>query len=100
MYRENTSLEADRLIAPYLNKWIRLTVTVRDVEYEDLNDTYRVLTILDKKAKLLPTAVLIFQGAWKDQLSLLRRNSAVKVLGRIGAVNSAFTSLQDCEIEP
>jgi hypothetical protein len=74
-------------------------VTVRDIEHEDLNDTYRVSTVLDKKAKFLPTGVLVFQGSWKDQLTLLRRDSVIKVLGRIGDVNSAFISLKDCEIE-
>jgi hypothetical protein len=87
--------EASRLIAPYLNKWMRVSVSVEDLS--EMNGAYAVVSRIggDKSLNLL---FMYFTTAWSERLSVLKQGDHITVFGRIQEVESIRMMLRECEL--
>lgn len=88
--------EALRLIEPYLNKWIRLSVSVSDIR----GGPGSAFSIVSSEigGNSLQLLLMFFSGAWYDRLSVLKKEDRITVLGRIDDVEPYRVSLKECEL--
>jgi|SRR5579859_1612084 len=96
LYKTNTALQADGLAAPYRGRWMRVSGSVDNVSEE-----YGVFTISaffpESRQPHRAVVLLRFDKRRADQVSLLKRGSALKAIGKVDIVNAAGVSLADCE---
>lgn len=81
-------MQAKKLVEAYIGKWMNVASSVRDV-----GSDYIILD-LGKHTLVLMT----FDIKWKDQLSVLRRDSHIKAIGQIKDVDGNDVILKNCEI--
>jgi hypothetical protein len=90
-----THIEANRLMAPYLEKWMRV-----QCEVDDIRSSFNEMEV--HAHQLEPTRVfmlMIFQKLlWAERLSVMTRGSKIEVVGQIKYANEGAISLTNCEI--
>jgi hypothetical protein len=92
-------VEADRVTAPYVGKWIMVTGTVRNVVRH--GDKINLLLGLSKGAWQSHTRICVLSfelTAWGDQLNLLTKGGRVRTLGKIREITWDALYLSDCEV--
>jgi hypothetical protein len=90
------SVQAKRLIQPYIGKWIRITSEVGNVR--DLpSDQWQVLVSERVDGRTLVIS-LSFNKEWGDRLSILTRGATIEVIGRIDRIEAATLYLENCEL--
>jgi len=92
IYTANTSIQADKLIAAYIGKWLKLSVKVSDT-----------LSRGEGGAAILSASdgvglALTFTSKWRDPLVALPPGSEVTIIGRIDKVTSNVVLLDHCEL--
>ncbi len=92
----HTSLESDRLIAPYLGQSMEVTVTISDVRA--LAGGPQVWVSHDRSASTNPADLSFDTATWGSRLQTLGRGSTIRVRGRLSAVYADGIALWDCEL--
>lgn len=92
---DHTMAEADRLMAPYIGKWIRVSGLVDDVTEEAAY--WLVFIQLPESHRLV--ALSFNTQTSMNQVSVLRKGEQLNVLGKIKKISSVGTpTLSNCEI--
>jgi len=99
-YKSHTSAQAQRLAEVYVGKWLELFGHLGDampfptvsggfmqVTFQDAWELYGVAFIYMK-----------FSEQWSDRLSVLKRGTAITVLGKVQDIGLAELHLDDCEL--
>jgi hypothetical protein len=91
---ENTSVQAQRLLSPYVGKWIEIKEPVKDV-----SDT-SIFVSHPMEGRILgaPIRLNFHKSKWQDSLDLLRKGDVIHALCRINKVDSIVLDLDQCEL--
>ena len=90
---ERTSAQANRLLEPFLGKWIRVSGRIHDVQEVGSNI---VVSFYDHGQWLF--TFMEFDGSWVAHLSVKQKGDDIDVLGKIGRVSPNDLHLRDCEL--
>lgn len=88
-FEDHTSFQADKLITPYLGKWMKLS----NVVISDVRDEPFIMGRSEDGCSVL----MEFQKKWAEQVLVLRRGSNIDIIGKIRRVQYCVV-LEDCEI--
>jgi hypothetical protein len=100
----HVTVQADKLLEPYLGKWMRVAGTVSDVhEYKSSEKwTVNVWTRLAETRLGVPMKTdelsLEFAATWSERLVLLKRDEHINVIGRIKSIELLSINLEQCEL--
>jgi hypothetical protein len=94
LFKLHTAIQAQKLIEPHLGQKLRLSGTLTEVQ---LLGSKSVIAIFGPDLPE-PMISMVFDEAWANRLSILRRGDHVTVIGKIASVESGRLSLQDCEL--
>jgi hypothetical protein len=95
LFSEHTSIQAQRLIEPYIGKWIRISGPLGDVS----DNEYFSQVVFEHGPKMFAQVFMYFrQPNRSDRLSVLRRGTELTVLGQIERVNGMEVHLDNCEL--
>jgi hypothetical protein len=89
-----TAMQAQGLIQPYLNKWMKLPNTqISDVEARSGGGCS-----ITGKTPDGAMVMLHFAKDWAERISILRRGNTISVIGMIDSVRPNFVGYGKCEI--
>ena len=92
---EHISIQAQRLIEPYIGKWMRVSGPLDDVS----NNEYFSQVVFERRPGTHTVTYMYFrQPDRRDRLSVLRRGTELTVLGQIERVNAMEVHLNNCEL--
>lgn len=94
LYKDvSLSAQGDRLLAPYVGKWIHVSETVADI-------SGTAIWAYAKDSAGQRTIILSFDTQWADQLAILRRDENITALCEITPfVKINIIQLANCELE-
>lgn len=98
MVRDKLSTEKTRIAAPFIGKWIILTITISDVntsEYFGEIEDYDSGILTGQESHQFRCR---FSPEWNDRLSLLAKGQIVIITGKIENINSYGIDLTECEL--
>lgn len=88
-----TELEMERVVAPYIGKWIRVQSVIQDI-WSDDNFLYVRLGLWFE-----PTPILRFEKEmWKSHLEMMSKGDSLASCGKIVSIGLLAMKLIDCEI--
>lgn len=94
-FRQHTAIQAQLLLAPYIDKWMKVSGVVGEVS--EHSSLISLSFSYDKHPDSMP--LMYFQYEWKDRLIILRRGDHVTVLGQITALSDQwYVKLSNCEL--
>ncbi len=94
LYREIPQVQGDVLLSAYIDKWIRVTGSIRSIEA--IHAAHVVLVqILDKDGKYISA---VFSIKSESNLENLRNDAEITLIGQIYAGDSVRVSLMNCEL--
>ncbi len=96
LFVDHVSAQADKLIQPYLGKWLRVQGEVKDVF--SLTDEWGVILRMDRPPSLGISTSLRFNQNEGTRLQMLPRGSMLTVIGQISRVERDSVWLHNCEI--
>ncbi len=95
LFRGLTSIQAHKLAAVYIGKWMTMAGRVADVA----SVSARCSSVTFDRPLIGPFVHTFFRTEeWIDRVSFLKPGDSVTVVGRIGEVASAGVYLDDCEL--
>lgn len=99
LFDEHTSVQAQRLLEPFIGNWMRVSDPLGDVSS---SGSFVQVTFQSEpryKRGEYFTIYMYFPTALKDRLAILQRGTPIMVLGRIRDAGGAALHLEDCELE-
>jgi len=89
-----TRVQTDKLLSPYLGKWMKVTGTVAQI--------YNRVTWLTLGDNMKPgerlSVILVVSDTWRDRFHLLEMNKKISAIGIISEINISEVQLDDCEL--
>jgi hypothetical protein len=104
-FKEHTDIQANRLLEPYIGKWMRVSGPLGNVMSSSgvrVQVTFQHKPLFERESEGMAdwlTIYMYFPEATKDRLALLPRGTPITVLGRIRDAGAASIELEDCELE-
>lgn len=95
LFRQHTSIQAQRLIQPFLGQRMRVSGVIGDVSAT----SNFVSLVFGTDGHLDPRLRMYFDLEWADRLAVLPRGTQLTVVGRIDEVSKGGLELEDCELE-
>jgi putative nucleic acid binding protein len=96
LFDQHTSIQAQRLIEPYIGKWMIVSGRLRDIADHGHGSQ---LTFESSAINEFGVVFMWFrQPDRSDRLSVLRRGTELTVLGQIRWVNKIEVNLDNCEL--
>jgi hypothetical protein len=96
-FKEYTDIQAKKLAAPYIGKWMKISGPLEDVG--EFSGYACQVTFADRLFSTSKTTVFMyFKKEWIERLSILKRNDSIAVLGKIKDVTRVSVSLDNCEL--
>jgi hypothetical protein len=92
----DTTLITDRLVAPYLGKWIKV-----DGSIENIMEGYQSVVVFLSVPKEFTRHFnlgLRFSKDWEQYLNHLRKGESLIAAGKIVEISSGSIELQNCEV--
>jgi hypothetical protein len=92
-----TRVQTDRLVKPYIGKWMRVTGIVTDIFPS-------AVALRTKEAKpppgmlLFDVILIVADDAWKERFHMLERNRKITVIGMIQEVDRSMVTLYHPEL--
>jgi len=108
-YKDNTSAQADRLMQAYVGKWMRLSLTVREIIHRPATpagtEEYVHLMAVpteSSKAQVIfgETVSCTFRGPQIDTVIHMRRGEVAKIVGQLESASIGSITLKNCRVEP
>jgi hypothetical protein len=89
-----TGLQADLLLAPYKDKWVRLNGSVKDVRasYQEF-----LVILIAPHFDNDDTVLCYFQKECKGRLSVLEIGERIEIIGRVAITSRLVKTLKECE---
>jgi len=88
-----TRIQTDRIINPYLGKWMKVTGTVAQI-YDRIT-WLRIGEVVPGKTL---SVILVVEPTWKARFHLLEMNKVISAIGKISDVSYSEVQLEDCEL--
>jgi hypothetical protein len=96
--KNNTSLRAAALIAPYLEKSVVISAIFQDLDQYTTSESYSVFLKSSGEIENRRYFHCTFDASWKETLEILERGKIVTIDGKISRVQPDAMNLSDCEI--
>ena len=94
-FAEHTSIQAQRLIEPYIGKWMRVSGPLGNVS----NTQNFAQVVFEHRPQSFTVIYMLFrQPDRNNRLSVLRRGTQLTVLGQIKEVTQLTLHLDNCEL--
>ncbi len=93
LHHDLLSVQAQRLVEPYIGKWMRVAGSIRDID-----DARQFLIVSRETPRNGASVHMIFRPKWGSSLNVLRRGDPFQVEGKISRVDAAGVTLRDCEL--
>lgn len=91
--RNHTAIEAERLAAPYVGKWIMAEGEIKNVTSLD-----GAVHALLSGTEFGTATLMYFDGPCAEQISLVSKGVRVKVVGRLVNASESIVTLEDCRL--
>jgi hypothetical protein len=99
-FKEHTAIQGQRLIEPFIGKWMRVSGNLSEVISSDPKRRAQVTFSGRGLRSDLADIYMYFRTADSiDRLSILRRGDSMTVVGQIVLVNPVQVDLDNCELE-
>lgn len=99
LYEGHMSVQAEKLVEVYLNKWMRVSGTVIDVKKGwPTRDCMKVHMRWHGDNSHTVAVFLDFGKEWTDRVLILKSEQRVTVLGKVHTISN-YIALKDCELE-
>ncbi len=92
LFKDKLGIQANKLIAPYIGKWMSVSGKLGDV----LGD--QLLQVTFASVKVNEYLYMYFDKSWRDRLAVLQPGQIIHVIGRIDTVDTVSVALRDCEL--
>lgn len=93
IFRDNTSISANKIFKDDFLKWISIKGKVEDIKESDSSEVSLTLKQYDG------IITLKFEKSWLDKLSLLKKDSYIYSVCRFESVDYYSIILKDCELD-
>jgi hypothetical protein len=94
LFGQHMSIEAEKLIKPYLGKWMQVSGALGDVSAPKNFGVF----VHFKQSSSSVFISMIFDKEWVDRLSILQKDSQMTVIGQISEIRSSTFELRHCEL--
>jgi hypothetical protein len=94
-FKDHTAIQAKRLVAAFLDKWIRVSGKLDNVTPAG---THSILVTIDRPMTS-QINMLFDQKDWRDRLAILRRGDSISVVGQLTEADMHAITLYNCELE-
>lgn len=91
-YEGRTALEAEKLLKPYIGKWMTFSGVVREIK--SAHNDRLVVSFRDELRFLLA----YFEKSWADHISILSRGAQISIRGKIEDVDRDSITLYEREL--
>jgi len=91
--REHTDIQGDKLLAPYIDKWMRIKGTIDNVSEYD--DSYSISMAAASGGYII---AMYFNKSWGPKITILVKGERVKVEGQITNIGSIYVALKNCKL--
>lgn len=91
--RRVTSLQRDHVVGVYIGKWLKYSGTIYDI-----GKGYKSVTVSSFTEPIEHHVRMNFAESWLDQISMLRKDDAIAVIGKLESVDAIGVYLEDCEL--
>jgi hypothetical protein len=97
-FKNVTAMQGDRLVQPYIGKWITLSGPLGDILSS--SPDHAQLTFADRGYGEEKVQVYLYFNVkkWVDRVAVLTLGKQITVTGRIDRVVSVWVDLKDCEL--
>jgi hypothetical protein len=95
LFKEHTSAEVKRIIAPYIGKWMEVSGPVLDVSD---HSSFSTVTIPAPASQSFTRVYMYFRQPDRSHIVSLRPGTEVTVLGQLENVYSVQVELNHCEL--
>lgn len=92
-----TGVQSKRLIEPYLHKWIRLSISIKEVASHGHGEYFDYSVYGDADGIYV---FMRFKRGWHERVALLVKGVKVIVLGELDGIDRHGITLGNCEILP
>lgn len=94
LFAGRTTAEGNRLAAPYMNKWMKISGSVGNVHTYDTSSC----VTLEYMSNGVYHTELRFEEKWTEHISTLRVNDVIHAVGKIQSISEATLTMEKCEI--
>jgi hypothetical protein len=92
--KEHMAIQAEKLIQPFIGKWMKVVGRVADIKEEDSG----MKVIFERNESLL--YILTFDDrSWRDHLLVMPRGTQINALGKIQNIAATWISLTSCKLQ-
>lgn len=96
MLRGHTSMQAARLVEPFIGKWMKFSRPVRDITAGGMGGGCFVHA--EGNPAFIPRLHLNFSPRWVDRLSIAQKGDTITAIGQIAELNEAWITFAYCEV--
>ncbi|HEY2034062.1 MAG TPA: hypothetical protein VGH02_10295 [Rhizomicrobium sp.] len=96
LYEGKTSIQASKLAAPFVGKWLRVSGPLQNVTEPTTDGQFFVS--LKQKSISDPLIFLQFGSEWLEKLTIIPRGDIITAIGQISAVTRFDISLKNSEL--
>jgi len=98
LFKEHTSIQAEKLVEAFIGKWIRLSGPVGNVSARGED---KATVTFESNTLESAVVLMVFNGKQvvENHLRVLRKGDPITVIGQIRSVSSLFLDLENCELE-
>jgi len=97
LFKGLTDVQAQRLIEPYIGKWLEVLGDVADIQ---LSGNAYLVGFSYSHGTPYNVTMTFEKDKWGDRLPNLKPNDPIRVLGRIGGVSRVTIVLDHCDLLP
>jgi hypothetical protein len=98
--RQNTTIQAEKLVRPYHGKWLRLTGPVRDIGAWHADASFAQVTLQNFCSG---DSYVFFhfndEAIVQNRLSLLNVDTKITIVGKITEIYALGITLSECKLE-
>lgn len=96
LYESYTSIQADKLAAAFIGKWMRISGTLDEVLPVEQAS---IVTMERPDALSFKYVYMYFDNSWTDRLSMLKHGNPITVVGEISEIGRPLMRLRNRELE-
>jgi hypothetical protein len=92
-----TSLQSQNIVKPYIGKWIKVTVPLREVAAFEILSFVQVIGYVPRGMFGLQV-VMMFPFKIADRFSIMKPETQITAIGQIEEIQSSKLALKNCEL--
>ena len=90
-----TSLQIQNIVKPYIGKWIKVDIPLREVAAFEIISIVQVIGYLEQGRFQV---VMTFPFKMADRFSIIKQGTQIAAIGQIEEIGSSKLALKNCEL--